>query len=118
MSKILIADDASFMRLMIRQVLSRQNHTEIIEADNGHTAVELYKKTKPDLTLMDITMPKLDGLEALTLILSFDPKAKVVMCSAIAQEGMVKEALKRGALDFVVKPFRPDDLLRAVKKYV
>ncbi|MBP1759976.1 MAG: response regulator with CheY-like receiver, AAA-type ATPase, and DNA-binding domain [Firmicutes bacterium] len=116
MSRILIADDASFMRLMISQILARQGLTNIIEAENGRQAVEQFKSNKPDLTLMDITMPELDGLAALQEIVSFDPLAKVVICSAVANENIVKEALGLGAVDFVAKPFRPDELLRTVLK--
>ncbi len=118
MSKILIADDASFVRLMICQILTRKGLTNIVEAENGRQAVERFKSDNPDLTIMDITMPELDGLAALTEILVFNPLAKVIMCSAVAHESMVLEALKRGALDFVVKPFRPDELLRTVLKYL
>lgn len=118
MSKILIADDASFVRLMICQVLARENLTNIILAENGRQAVELYISDKPDLTIMDITMPELDGLDALTEILEINPLARVIMCSAVAHESVVLEALKRGALDFVAKPFRPDELLRTVTKYL
>jgi len=114
MSKILIADDASFMRLMISQILARQGLTNIIEAENGVQAVELYKSNNPDLTLMDITMPELDGLAALAEILKIDPFAKVVICSAVANENIVKEALRQGAVGFVAKPFRPDELLNIV----
>lgn len=118
MSKILIADDASFVRLMICQILARKGLTDIVEAENGRLAVERFKSDKPDLTIMDITMPELDGLDALTEILVLNPSAKVIMCSAVAHDSMVLEALKRGALDFVVKPFRPDELLRTVLKYL
>lgn len=118
MSKILIADDASFMRLMICQILARKGLTDITEAENGQQAVEKFEAIKPDLTLLDITMPELDGLAALSEILAIDPQAKVIMCSAVAQESMVREALKRGAVDFVVKPFRPEELLRTVGKYL
>ena len=118
MSKILIADDASFVRLMIRQILTREGLINTVEAENGREAVERFKSEKPDLTIMDITMPELDGLDALTEILVLDPLARVIMCSAVAHESMVLESLKRGALDFVVKPFRPDELLRTVLKYL
>jgi two-component system chemotaxis response regulator CheY len=118
MSKILIADDASFVRLMICQILARKGLTNIVEAEDGRQAVERFISDKPDLTIMDITMPELDGLDALTEILVFNPLAKVIMCSAFAHESMVLEALKRGALDFVVKPIRPDVLLRTVIKYL
>jgi len=118
MSKILVADDASFMRLMIRQILARQGQTDILEAENGRVAVEFFRQHKPDLTLLDITMPELDGLATLTEILTMEPSAKVIMCSAVAQEQIVQEALSRGAVDFVVKPFRPNELMQAVSKYL
>lgn len=118
MSKILVADDASFMRLMICQILARKGLTNIIEVEDGLQAVERFKLEKPDLTLLDITMPELDGLSALREILNYDPTAKVIMCSAVAHETMVLEALKQGAVDFVTKPFRPDELLRTVGKHL
>ncbi|TGE34228.1 response regulator [Desulfosporosinus sp. Sb-LF] len=118
MSRILIADDASFMRLMICQILARKGLTNIVEAENGRQAVERFKTNKPDLTLMDITMPELDGLAALAEILEIDSLAKVIICSAVAHESMVLDALKRGAVDFVVKPFRPDELLRTVLQHL
>lgn len=115
-SKILIADDASFMRLMISQILARQGLTNIIEVADGRQAVEEFKSHQPDLTLMDITMPELDGLAALAEILRINPLAKVVMCSAVANENIVKTALQAGAVGFVAKPFRPDELLGVVIK--
>jgi len=118
MATVLVADDASFMRLMIRQILSREGEFKILEAENGLIAIELYKEKLPDLVVLDITMPEVDGLKALTDILAYDPSAKVIMCSAVAQEVMVREALRLGALDFVIKPFRPDDLLKIVRKYL
>lgn len=118
MKKILVADDASFMRLMIKQVLSRYGQTNVIEAENGEVAVSKFIAECPDLTLMDITMPVVDGLTALEKILSVDSDAKVVMCSAVAQDSMVKEALNRGASGFVVKPFRPEELMEAVQQYI
>ncbi len=118
MNKILIADDASFMRLMISQILARKDLKNIIEAENGRLAVEQFKSQAPDLTLMDITMPELNGLDALDEILGINPLAKVIICSAVANESMVLEALKRGAVDFIAKPFRPEELLRTVKKHL
>ena len=118
MNKILIADDASFMRLMITQILARKDLKNIIEAENGRQAVEQFKSQAPDLTLMDITMPELNGLDALDEILGINPLAKVIICSAVANESMVLEALKRGAVDFIAKPFRPEELLRTVKKHL
>lgn len=104
------------MRLMISQILARQGLTNIIEAEDGRQAVEKFKSHKPDLTLMDITMPGLDGFAALAEILKINPLAKVVMCSAVANENIVKTALQAGASGFVAKPFRPDELLGVVSK--
>lgn len=118
MSTILVVDDASFMRMLIRQILVRSGYANILEAGNGLIAVELYKKNRPELSLMDITMPEMDGLTALKEIIAYDEKAKVIMCSAIAQDNMVQQALKSGAVDFVIKPFRPEELLRVVSKYL
>ena len=116
--KVLVVDDASFVRMMIRQVLVRLGHSNILEATNGFEAVELYKAHTPALTTLDITMPVLDGLSALREIIAFDPTAKVIMCSAVAQGNVVNEALDIGAVDFVAKPFRPDDLTKIIKKYL
>lgn len=102
--------------MMISQILARQGLTNVIGAEDGRKAVEEFKCHKPDLTLMDITMPELDGLAALAEILKIDPLAKVVMCSAVANENIVKAALQAGAAGFLAKPFRPDELLDAVTK--
>ncbi|GAB6156090.1 chemotaxis protein CheY [Desulfosporosinus burensis] len=118
MNKILIADDASFMRLMISQILARKDLRNTIEAEDGRQAVERFKSDHPDLTLMDITMPELNGLDALKEILGINPLAKVIICSAVANESMVVEALKLGAVDFLAKPFRPDELIRTVQKHL
>ena len=106
------------MRVLIRQILARRGYVDILEAGNGLIAVELYKKHRPELTFMDITMPEMDGLTALVEIIAYDEKAKVIMCSAIAQEDMVQQAMKAGALDFMIKPFRPEELLRVVSKFL
>jgi two-component system, chemotaxis family, chemotaxis protein CheY len=118
MTKILIADDASFMRLMIRQTLSNRGQTEIFEAENGQVALEIFKEHRPDLIFLDITMPVLDGVSTLSEILTIDPKAKVIMCSAIAQESVIREALSIGAVDFIIKPFRSHQILEAVRKHL
>ena len=115
--KTLVVDDASFVRMMIRQVLVRLGHTEILEGKNGFEAIELYKANRPALTILDITMPELDGLSALREIRVFDPKAKIIMCSAVAQSNIVNTALALGALDFIAKPFRPDELGKVITKY-
>lgn len=114
MAKIMLVDDAAFMRMMEKDTLVKNGYTDIIEAEDGAIAVELYDKEKPDLVILDITMPNMDGLEALKTIKSKDPSATVVMCSAMGQESMVIDAIKSGAKDFIVKPFKPDRLLKTV----
>ncbi len=118
MSKILIVDDAAFMRMMIKDILEKNGFEVIGEANNGLKAVELYKKERPDLVTMDITMPDMDGIEAVKAIKSFDPTAKIIMCSAMGQQTMVMDAIKAGARDFIVKPFQPDRVLEAIKKAI
>lgn len=114
MAKILTVDDAAFMRKVIKDTLSKAGYTEIYEAEDGAMAVEKYNELKPDLVLMDITMPNMDGLEALKAIRGSDPNANVVMCSAMGQESMVMDAVRSGAKDFIVKPFKPDRVLKTV----
>lgn len=114
--KILIVDDAAFMRMLIKDALTKQGYTDVIEASDGNIAVELYQQHKPDLVFMDITMPNKTGLEALADIKKQDRFASVVMCSAMGQEAMVMDAIKLGAIDFIVKPFKPDRLLQITKK--
>jgi two-component system chemotaxis response regulator CheY len=118
MAKILIVDDAAFMRMMIRENLKKAGYSEFSEAGNGNEAIEKYAELKPDLVLLDITMPEKDGLSALQEIRAGDPDAKVVMCSAMGQENMVIEAVKLGALDFIVKPFKPERLLQTVRNII
>jgi len=115
MPRIMIVDDAAFMRMMIKENLKKVGFSDFVEAGNGEEAVTLFTETKPDLTLLDITMPIKDGLVALQEIRELDPSAKIVMCSAMGQESMVIEAVKLGALDFIVKPFKPERLLQTVK---
>lgn len=107
-------DDASFVRMMIRQVLVHLGQCNILEATNGFEALQSYKENRPDLTILDITMPELDGLSALREIITFDPSAKVIMCSAVVQ--VINEALDIGAIDFVTKPFRSDDFRKIIMK--
>lgn len=114
MDKILIVDDAAFMRMMIKDNLKKGGYSEFIEAENGEIAVSEYQENQPDLVLLDITMPVMDGIQALQAIKGLNPQAKVVMCSAMGQEGMVVDAIKNGALDFIVKPFKADRLLQTV----
>ena len=116
MARILVVDDAAFMRKMVTDALTQGGHEVIGEAGNGAEAVERYQSLKPDLTTLDITMPEKDGLSALKDIMALDPSAKVVMCSALGQETKVLESIKLGAKDFVVKPFQADRVLDAVGK--
>ena len=116
MYKILVVDDAGFMRKMVQTHLTKAGYTDFIEGEDGARAVELYKENKPDLVIMDITMPNMNGIDALREIKSNDPDAKVVMCSAMGQEAMVMDAIKLGALDFIVKPFKADRIVQTVNK--
>ena len=115
---ILICDDAAFMRMMIKDILTKNGYNVAGEAENGAKAVEKYNELKPDLVLMDITMPEMDGIQALKNIKASDAGAQVIMCSAMGQQAMVIEAIQSGAKDFIVKPFQADRVLEAVKKVV
>ncbi len=112
MARILVVDDAAFMRRMVIDVLQGGGHEVIGEAANGNEALQRYQELRPDVMTLDITMPEKDGLAALKEILAFDPSARVVMCSALGQESKVLESIKAGAKDFVVKPFQAADRLR------
>jgi two-component system chemotaxis response regulator CheY len=114
--RIMIVDDAAFMRMMLKDILTRHGFEVVGEAENGSVAVEMYKEKKPDLVTMDITMPEMDGVTALKEIRKIDPNAQVVMCSAMGQQGMVIEAIQSGAKDFIVKPFQEERVVEAVKK--
>lgn len=118
MAKVLIVDDAAFMRMMIKDILEKNGFEIAGEANNGLKAVELYKKEKPDVVTMDITMPDMDGIEAVKAIKKFDPSAKVIMCSAMGQQTMVMDAIRAGARDFIVKPFQADRVLEAIRKAI
>ena len=115
---VLICDDAAFMRMMIKDILSKNGYNVAGEAENGAKAVEKYAELKPDLVLMDITMPEMDGIQALKNIKASDGNACVIMCSAMGQQAMVIEAIQAGAKDFIVKPFQADRVLEAVKKVI
>lgn len=115
---ILICDDAAFMRMMIKDILTKNGYNIAGEAENGAKAVEKYNELKPDLVLMDITMPEMDGIQALKKIKEADPGASVIMCSAMGQQAMVIESIQSGAKDFIVKPFQQDRVLEAVRKVV
>ena len=115
---ILICDDAAFMRMMIKDILTKNGYNVAGEAENGAKAVEKYNELNPDLVLMDITMPEMDGIQALKKIKETNPSALVIMCSAMGQQAMVIESIQAGAKDFIVKPFQADRVLEAVKKVV
>ena len=117
MAKVLLVDDAAFMRMRCARLLREEGH-DVIEAANGREALEMYQSEKPDAVLMDITMPEMDGLEALKAIKAVDPHAQVAMLTAMGQQAIVIEAIKSGARDFVVKPFERDRVLAAVAKLV
>lgn len=116
MKRVLVVDDAAFMRMMIKDILSKNGYEVVGEASDGAQAVEKYKELQPDLVTLDITMPEMDGIAALKQIRAIDPQAKVIMCSAMGQQAMVIEAIQAGARDFIVKPFQADRVLEAVRK--
>ena len=115
-TRILITDDALFMRVTLKNILTQNGYRVVGEAENGAVAVKLYQELKPDVVTMDITMPEMDGLAALKAIRAADSNARVVMCTAMGQKQMVVEAIQSGAKDFIIKPFQPDRVLEAMKK--
>ncbi len=115
-NRVLVVDDAAFMRMMIKDILRKGDYEVVGEAEDGAKAIEKYKELKPDLVTMDITMPDMDGIVAVKEICKINPDAKIIMCSAMGQQAMVIDAIQAGAKDFVVKPFQPDRVLEAVKK--
>ena len=115
-NKILIVDDAAFMRMMIKEVLTKNGFDVVGEAENGKIALDKFQELTPDLVIMDITMPEMNGIDALKEIRAKDAAAKVVMCSAMGQQAMVIEAIQNGAKDFIVKPFQADRVCEAVRK--
>ncbi|HWR40416.1 MAG TPA: response regulator [Patescibacteria group bacterium] len=117
-TRVLIVDDAAFMRMMIKDILGKNGYEIVGEAENGLKAVERWQELRPDLTTMDITMPEMDGITAVKEIKKIDAAAKIIMCSAMGQQAMVIEAIQSGARDFIVKPFQPDRVLEAVRKAV
>lgn len=115
-NKVLVVDDAAFMRMMIKDILRKGGYEVVGEAEDGAKAIERYRELHPDLVTMDITMPDMDGITAVKEIRKIDPNAKIVMCSAMGQQAMVIDAIQAGAKDFVVKPFQPERVLEAVRK--
>ncbi len=114
--KILVVDDASFMRLNLKNILEGQDYEVVGEATNGNEAVKLYQETRPDLVTMDITMPEKDGITAMKEILEIDPSALVLIISAMGQEAYIKKAIVAGAKHFIVKPFKKDNVLKVIEK--
>jgi len=121
MGTIMIVDDASFMRAVLKKIVLQAGHEVIAEAANGDDAITQFQTSKPDLVLMDIVMPPgpkaKDGIDALKQIVATDPSAKVVMCSSMGQQALIAEAIKSGAKDFVVKPFQPQKVIEALTRY-
>ncbi|MGI6144229.1 MAG: response regulator [Peptococcia bacterium] len=113
---VLLVDDAAFMRMMLREILTKGGYNVVGEAENGIIAVTKYKELRPDIVTMDITMPEMDGITAVKEIKKIDPNAKIIMCSAMGQQAMVIEAIQSGARDFIVKPFQPVRVMEAVQK--
>ncbi|NLC06881.1 MAG: response regulator [Syntrophomonadaceae bacterium] len=113
---IMLVDDSTFMRHTLSQILTKNNYTVIAEASNGVEALELYRKFQPDLVTLDITMPEMNGLAALEAILAEDPAARIIMVSAIGQTSFIKQALSAGARDFIVKPFKEEQVIQAINR--
>ncbi|MDQ0190547.1 response regulator [Alicyclobacillus cycloheptanicus] len=114
--RVLIVDDAAFMRMMIKDILVRHGYEVVGEAADGVQAVEKYQELRPDVVTMDITMPEMDGIQALREIRNFDPDARVIICSAMGQQTLVVDAVQAGAIDFVVKPFHADRVIEALQR--
>jgi two-component system chemotaxis response regulator CheY len=114
MARVMIVDDAKFIRMVIKDILLKHGHEVVAEADDGEDAIQTYLKVKPDIVLMDIIMPDMDGKKALQKLLIMDPEAKVVMCSSLGQQALITESMKLGAMGFIVKPFEPDGMLDVI----
>lgn len=115
-TRILLADDLSFMRMVQKEILEEKGYEVVGEASDGIEAIEKYKTLKPDIVILDITMPNMNGLEAMYKIFSIDRSAKIIMCSALGQQQLIVEAIKAGVKDFIVKPFKPERMLSAIEK--
>jgi two-component system chemotaxis response regulator CheY len=114
--KVLIVDDAAFMRMLLKDIITKAGYEVVGEASNGAEAIEKYKELKPDIVTMDITMPEMNGIEATKEIMKVDPNANIIMCSAMGQQMMVVEAIQAGAKDFIVKPFQQGRVVEALSK--
>jgi two-component system chemotaxis response regulator CheY len=113
---VLIVDDLTFIQMVLKELLEKAGFRVVGEASDGEEALRLFEEKRPDVVLMDITMPKMDGLTALQRILSLDPQARVIMCSALGQQRLILQAIQLGAKDFIVKPFRPERVIGSIKK--
>jgi two-component system, chemotaxis family, chemotaxis protein CheY len=118
LAKILITDDAAFMRMQLRNILTDLGHEVVGEAENGQVSIQKYQDLKPDLVTMDITMPEMNGIDAVREIKKINNEAKIIMCSAMGQQSMVLDAIKSGAKDFIVKPFAAERIAEAISKHV
>lgn len=116
MPKILICDDSAFMRMILKKLLTDNGYDVVGEAGDGKQAVQLYREYKPDLITMDITMPKMDGIQAVKLIHEEDPLVRIIMVTALGQKAIITDAIKAGASDFIVKPFDPEQVMKIIKK--
>jgi len=114
--RVLVADDASFMRQMIRDIIEPEGFEVVGEAADGVEVMEMFKELQPDLVMLDIVMPRRSGMDAVRELVALDPQARIVMCSALGQEALVMEAMQAGAKDFIVKPFKPEAVLTTLKK--
>ncbi len=113
---IMIVDDLAFIKLLLKDLIEKAGFRVIGEASDGEEAIDMYQEKRPDLVLLDITMPKMDGITALKKILALDPDAKIIMCSALGQQRLIVQAIQLGAKDFIVKPFRPERVITSIKK--
>ncbi|MDH5721500.1 MAG: response regulator [Spirochaetia bacterium] len=116
MARVLLVDDLAFIKIVEKDILEKHGHEVVADAANGRDAIRLFEETKPDIVLMDITMPEVNGLEALKKILTIDPNARVIMCSALGQQGLIMNAIEEGAKDFIVKPFQAERLISSIEK--
>ncbi|MCQ2461572.1 MAG: response regulator [Clostridia bacterium] len=118
MAKIMVVDDAAFMRMMLKDILNEAGFNKIIEAKTGGEALIFFKVERPDVVLLDVTMPDTDGIDALVKMKEFNPDTKVIMCSSMGQEDMVTDCFEKGADDFIVKPFKPERIIQAISQFV
>ncbi len=114
--KVLIVDDLTFIKIVLRDLVTRAGFLVVGEASDGQEAVRMYEDKRPDVVLLDITMPKMDGITALKKILAIDPQARIIMCSALGQQRLIVQAIQLGAKDFIVKPFQPERVIGSIKR--